>query len=249
MAGPEDHDVGIAPTFINAFKDPVQYAFPSRAQKRKPLRADYRAHADALLGQLVTALGAVPRPAVDHRLGVAGLKLGTVIGIFRRSHLRSTPGAKPPRCRRRLSSRPDIVLLRTERQDNRSESALLFVPDDARGFLQGRIDGYGRDPGNELRADLDRFEVVESIAPAPARSLFVGRVNFVTLPEILWWELSIQGGITRAERITALARSANLDIHSDRLLFPDTTVMLSLPLPPPPPQRRSWSGCQAPSPR
>ena len=29
----------------------------------------------------------------------------------------------------------------------------------------------------------------------------------------------------RAERVAALARNANLDVHADRLLFPDTTVL------------------------
>lgn len=225
MAGPEDHDVRDRTHLsINAFRNPVQYAFPSRAQHRKPLRADYRAHADALLGQLVTALGAVPRQAVDQRLNVVGLKPGTVIEI---STLPPAEGS-----RRKAAKVPaalefpaqSIMLLRTERQEDRSESALLFVPDDARGFLQGRIDGYGRDPGNGSRADLDRFEVVESITPASVRSLFVGPVDF-TAAEVVWWELWVQGGTAWAERIAALARTANLDIHSDRLLFPDTTVV------------------------
>lgn len=82
----------------------------------------------------------------------------------------------------------------------------------------------GRDPGNARRPDVDRFEVVETIAAAPARSLFVGAVDFGA-PETAWWELWVFGGAGRAERVAVLARAANLDVHADRLLFPDTTVL------------------------
>jgi hypothetical protein len=101
---------------------------------------------------------------------------------------------------------------------------LLFVPDDAREFLRGRIANYGRDPGNARRPDLDRFEAVETIAAAPVQSLFVGNVDFA-VPDIIWWELWIQGSAGRAERVAVLARAANLDVHADRLLFPDTVVV------------------------
>ena len=225
MAGAEDHDArDRAHLSIDAFREPVQYAFPSRAQRRKPLRADYRAHADALLGQLVAALGTVPRRSADQRLDVAGLKPGTVVEI---STLAPAEGSRSKAAKMPAALEfpsQSIVLLRTERQDDRSESALLFVPDDARGFLRARIDGYGHDPGNGPRADLDRFEAVESIAPATASSLFLGPVDFGA-PEVVWWELWIQGGTIRADRVAALARTANLDIHSDRLFFPDTTVV------------------------
>ncbi len=37
---------------------------------------------------------------------------------------------------------------------------------------------YGRDPGNARRPDIDRFEAVETIVVAPARTLFVGAIDF-----------------------------------------------------------------------
>ncbi|MDF9789367.1 hypothetical protein M2440_000068 [Methylorubrum extorquens] len=116
------------------------------------------------------------------------------------------------------------MLLRTERRDDRTESALLFVPDEARTFLRGRIAEYGHDPGNARRPNVERFEPVETIARAPARSLFVGAVDLAA-PDIVWWELWVQGGAGRAELLVVLARGANLDVHADRLLFPDTTVV------------------------
>ncbi|AOG04092.1 S8 family peptidase [Bosea sp. RAC05] len=209
---------------INAFREATQYEYPTRAQQRKPLRDDYAAHADALLDQLSQALGAMPAPGADLRLVIQGLKAGTVVEVVTRPPDEASR-AKATKVPAGLDfTTQDIVVLRTERRDDRSESALLFVPDDARAFLQGRIAAYGRDPGNARRTDIDRFEVLETFVAAPVRSLFVGDVDF-DAPDILWWELWIQGWSGRAERVAVLARAANLDVHADRLLFPDTTVI------------------------
>ena len=91
-------------------------------------------------------------------------------------------------------------------------------------FLRGRITDYGRDPGNARRPDVERFEVVETIAAAPVRSLFVGEVDFGCAGHRLVGALG-PGRPGRAERVAVLARAANLDVHADRLLFPDTTVV------------------------
>lgn len=225
MAEPEDFGARNRPHLsISAFREATQYGFPSRALARKPLREDYAAHADALLGQLTDALGELPASAADPRLRVEGLKPGTVVEVL------TLPPAD--RSRSKASKIPaaleflvqNIVVLRTERRDNRTESALLFVPDDARGFLRDRIANYGRGSGNARRPDVERFEVVETIAAAPVGALFVGTIDF-TAPDIVWWELWVQGGANRAERVAMLARGANLDVHADRLLFPDMTVV------------------------
>jgi hypothetical protein len=225
MAEPDDHDVRDRPHIsIHAFREAVQYSFPLRAQQRKPLRDDYAAHAAGLLAQLSQALGDLPAAAVDPRLRVEGLKPGTIVGV---STLPPSVGSrtKAVKIPATLEFLPqEIVVLRTERLDDRTESALLFVPDEARGFLRGRIANYGRDPGNARRPDVDRFEAVETITAAPVRSLFVGEVDFA-VPDIVWWELWIQDGVGRAERVAVLARAANLDVHADRLVFPDTTVV------------------------
>ncbi|MCP1556777.1 UNVERIFIED_ORG: hypothetical protein M2438_005279 [Methylobacterium sp. SuP10 SLI 274] len=225
MAGPEDYGERDRPhIFVDAFRESAQYGYPSRAQQRKPLREDYAAHADALLDQLTRALGDQPAPTADTRLQMGGLKPGRIVEV-------ST--APPPEGSRTKAVKvpaalefpgQDIVLLRTERRDDRTESALLFVPDEARTFLRGRIAEYGHDPGNARRPNVERFEPVETIARAPARSLFVGAVDLAA-PDIVWWELWVQGGAGRAELLVVLARGANLDVHADRLLFPDTTVV------------------------
>jgi hypothetical protein len=148
MAQPEDFGLRNRPHIsISELRETVAYTFPTRAQERKPLRDDYASHAAALLDQLTAALGDLPPAAVDQRLQVEGLKRGAVVEV-------STLPPKGPRTKAVKVPgalefpAQDIVVLRSERNDDRTESALLFVPDDARAFLRGRIAEYGRDPGN-----------------------------------------------------------------------------------------------------
>lgn len=225
MAEAEDYGARDRPHIrIDAFREPAQYAFPARAQQRKPLRADYAAHAKALIEQLAQALGSLPATGEDTRFPIEGLRLGTVVEV--------TTLAPPEESRARTVKVPsklefpalDLVVLRTERHDNRTESALLFVPDAARVFLRDRIAAYGRDPGNARRPDVDRFEAIERVSAAPIHALFLGDIDF-RAPETVWWELWVQGGAGRAERVAVLARSSDLDVHADRLYFPETSVI------------------------
>src|ERR1700722_18516976 len=164
MAEPEDYDArNRAHISINAFRDAAAYTFPVRNQERKQVREHYAAHAVTLLDQLAVALGELPTPGADARLSVQGLKRGAIVEITtlppaERSRTRAT---KVPSALEFAAQ--DVVVLRSERNDDRTESALLFVPDDARDFLQGRITDYGRDPGNQRRPDVDRFEAVETV--------------------------------------------------------------------------------------
>jgi hypothetical protein len=209
---------------FDVFRDGIGYNFPKRKIEPEPLRSDYAAHAKSLLDQLTAALGNIPIAGQDGRLSLAGLKAGAIVLV----------GTMPPEEGRRVQAvklpkglefpAQDVVVLRTERHDDRTESALLFVPDDARAFLQGRIRSYGQMQGNQPRPDVDRFERVETIRAAETRSLFVGDINFAS-SEMVWWELWVRHDGTIAEGVAAVARLAALDIHEDRLIFPDTTVL------------------------
>jgi hypothetical protein len=225
MAEPDDFGGRNLPHIsIDAFRETEAYALRARPHSRKPLHADYAAHATALLDQLATALGEVPPVGTDPRLPVEGLKRGTVIEV---ATLPPTEGSRANAVKVPAALEfpaQEIVLLRSERRLDRTESALLFVPDDARGFLQGRIVEYGRDPGNQRRPDVERFEVIETFRPAPAASLFVGEVDF-DVSDVLWWELWVREPGLRADRLAVAARNLNLDVHSDRLVFPDTVVL------------------------
>ena len=64
---------------IDTRRERATYAFPSRGQRRKPLRDDYPAHAVQLLNQLAQALGNV-MPA-NERLNIEGLKPGSTFGF------------------------------------------------------------------------------------------------------------------------------------------------------------------------
>ena len=209
---------------IDVFRETAAYTFPSRNQERKPLRNDYAAHAKHLLDQLAAALGDVPLPADDLRLAVQGLKSGMIIEITTLPPAEDsrTKAVKVPTALEFPTQ--DVVVLRSERNDDRTESALLFVPDDARAFLQGRISEYGRDPGNQRRPDIERFEVVEEVRAIDTGSLFTGSVDLAA-PDIVWWELWVRQPVALADRLVNAARNANIDVHDDRLIFPDTTVL------------------------
>lgn len=209
---------------FDVFRDGIAYSYPRRKIEPKPLRDDYAAHSKALLDQLTAALGDIPVAGQDTRLPVEGLKAGAIVEV----------GTVPPPEGSRAQAvklpkglefpTQDVVVLRSERRDDRTESALLFVPDDARTFLKGRISSYGQPQGNQPRPDVDRFEKVETIRAADAKALFVGKVDFASV-EPLWWELWVRHDGKIAEGVAAAARLASLDVHEDRLLFPDTTVI------------------------
>jgi hypothetical protein len=225
MAEPEDFSVRDRPHIsIDAFRETAAYTFPSRKQERKPLRGDYAAHAASLLNQLATALGDLPVPGADPRLPIEGLKPGAIVEVT------TVPPAVGSRAKAvKLPTTlefptQEVLVLRSDRNDDRTESALLFVPDDARDFLAGRIGDYGRDPGNQRRPDLERFEVIETVRAAEARSLFTGEFD-LKAPDVVWWELWVRQPTSLATRLAASARAANLDVHADKLIFPDTTVL------------------------
>lgn len=209
---------------FDVFRDGIAYSYPRRKIDTKPLRDDYAAHSKALLDQLTAALGDIPVAGQDTRLQVEGLKAGAIVEV----------GTVPPPEGSRAQAvklpkglefpTQDVVVLRSERRDDRTESALLFVPDDARTFLKGRISAYGQPQGNQPRPDVDRFEKVETIRAADANTLFVGDIDLASV-EPLWWELWVRHDGKIAEGVAAAARLAALDVHEDRLFFPDTTVI------------------------
>ncbi len=225
MTGAQDYgERNNAHISIDDFRETAAYTFPARNQKRKPLRDDYAGHAAALLDQLAVALGELPVPEADVRLSIEGLKPGAIVQVT------TMPPAEGSRVKATKVPAAlefpaqDVVVLRSERNDDRSESALIFVPDDARDYLRERIVDYGRDPGNQRRPYVDRFEVVETVLATQVSSLFTGTVDLAAT-DIMWWELWVRQPVVLADRLAALARSTNLDVHADRLIFPDTTVL------------------------
>lgn len=225
MAEPENYDERNHPHIkIDVFRAEAAYTFPSRDQQRKPLRDDYAAHAEYLVDQLALALGAQPAVGADPRLPIQGLKRGTIVEV------ETVPPAEGSRTKAvKVPTNlefptQDVVVLRSKRNDDRTESALLFVPDDARDFLRARIENYGRDPGNQRRPDADRFEAIEEVRAIDPTALFTGDVDLAA-PAVMWWELWVRQPVVLADRVAVAAQNASIDVHADRLLFPDTTVI------------------------
>jgi hypothetical protein len=210
---------------IDRFRQEAKHAAPSRKQSRKPLREDYEAHASRLLQQLAAALTEQSPDVTPTRINVPGLKPGRVLEVQTlppseksRSLVAKVPvGLEFPA--------QEIIVLRTDRHDDRTESALIFVPDDSQQFLEGRILDYGRDPGSSKRPDVDRFEVVEVIKAADVLSVFSGDVDLES-PDRHWWELWVRcDPPSIAAQIASMAKRARIEVHDDRLYFPDTTVL------------------------
>lgn len=223
MANEEEFAVrGISHVRIENFQGTAGYVFPKRRQTAKPLQDDYAAHADALLAQLALALGPIPSPAVDTRLSIPGLKPGTLVEIETQVPKLETSG--PAKIPKNLQfTAEDIVVLKSERRD-RTESAVVFVPDDARAFLVARLQNYGRDPGNEPRPDAEKFESVGKIIGTDALALFTPALEHEVI-EPVWWEVWVREAPRRADLVAAAAQRAGLVVHAERLIFPDTVVL------------------------
>jgi hypothetical protein len=208
---------------IDLFRASGQYRYPLRPQTRTPKRDDYRAHAEGLLQQLTAALGAIPPPDADQRIAIPGQQSGTIVEV---------ETLAPTGERAKASKIPplefpaqDIVVLRSRRNDDRTVSAVLFVPDDARTYLRDRIERYGdNNLGNRDRPYVNLFETIETIRAAAVRTLFQGPVDFAD-QTLSWWELWIRQPDARVNGVAAAARAAGLDVHADRLIFPDTVVV------------------------
>lgn len=225
MANPDDFSPRDRPHIrIEAFLEAGRYARPLSRQERKPLRDDYAAHAHQLLDQLAAALGDIPTLANDSRLPIPGLKAGQLVEVTTIApRLTSKSRAvKIPVDLEFPAQRIEVV--RAQRNTDRSESAILFVPDDARPFLADRIRAYGQDPGNKARSDIERFEAVETLGAINGRSLFLGDVDLGDLASE-WWELWVRLPSILVDPIARAAKAQNIDVHEDRLIFPDTTVL------------------------
>ncbi len=211
--------------FISHRRETGTFEFRSTPRDAKPLRDDYPAHAESLLTQLALALEAVPQ----ERRAIDGLKPGTLVEIGtmplaaggRRAAQKIPVGLEMPV--------QDIVILKSERNADKTERAILFVPDAAREFLKQRIADYGSKAlGNRRRPHVDEFETLETVLAAGVGKLFVG-VDAVDLDRSRWWELWIREPLTAGrkfgEQVAAHARAAAFDVLPDRLEFPETTVV------------------------
>lgn len=220
---PENEGAQKAHLSISSFKESFQYVFPKTKRDPRERRESYPDHAAQLIAQLTQALGEIPIAAADTRLAMPGVRRGVLVEI---ETMAPTPQAKATKIPTTLDFQAQqITVLKSERQADRTERAIMFVPDDARNFLRQRIQAYGSDNlGNHDRPDVDKFEVLEAIRQASAATLVVGDVDLAAV-DARWWELWIRGLPGVADAVAAAAANTALDVHPDRLTFPDTVVL------------------------
>ncbi len=223
MSEPVDFDARELPHIsIDMWRETVGYDFPTLAQQRKPLRDDYAAHAQQLVDSLAAALPAIPLEAVDPRLEIDGMQRGALVEVETKP-LAENSRSKASRLPNVEFGAQDIVILRSERRGDRTEAALMFVPDNQRAFLRNRLNAYGADPGNARRPDKERFEAVERFLAATVERLFTLPVD--PAAPASWWELWIREPVARADQVAHSAQNRGLDVHPQRLTFPDTVVV------------------------
>lgn len=213
------HD--LAHLTIDAFRETGPYTYPATRQTRTPQRDDYVAHGQHLLDRLAAALPALPLQGPDPRIALEGLRPGAIVAVETRAPATDRQGPAKVPATFELPAQ-DLVVLRTTRLDDRSEVAVVFVPDAARPALEQRIGAYGaQNLGNRERPYLDQFERIENFAAASADDLFVGDHDPLD-PASDWWELWVRDG--KVEGVRSQARNANFDVHADTLKFPDVEV-------------------------
>lgn len=220
---PENVGVQRAHISISGFRESFQYVFPKTKRNARERRANYAAHAAHLIEQLTQALGDLQGGAADARIALPGMRRGVLVEI---ETMEPTPQAKATKIPALEFPAQQITVLKSERQADRTERAVMFVPDNARNFLRQRILAYGNDNlGNHDRPDVDKFEVLEAIRQATSAALIVGDVDLAA-EDARWWELWVRrlGGV--ADAVAAAANLAMFDVHQDRLFFPDTVVLL-----------------------
>lgn len=219
---PDNNGAQRAHISISGFKESFQYVFPKTKRDARERRQDYPAHAATLVEQLIQALGDLQVGRADNRIALPGVRRGVLVEV---ETMEPTPKAKATKIPALEFPAHQITVLKSERQADRTERAVMFVPDDARNFLLQRIQAYGNDNlGNHDRPDVDKFEVLEAIRQASAAALLVGNVDLAA-EEPRWWELWVRRLNGVADAVAAAANQAHLDVHQDRLSFPDTVVL------------------------
>jgi hypothetical protein len=211
---------------ITRWRESAKYTYPKTRRNHRERRDDYPAHAQSLLDQLAAALGVVPAAGADDRVAINGLKRGVLVELDT-----MTPGERAKATKVPALDFPGqgIAVLKSERMEDRTEKAILFVPDDARGFLNSRLAAYGSENlGNHPRPDVDKFEVIETIQDADSRSLLSSQLSEDD-PE-RWWELWLRRSDNQqpdaiANAVIGAINQAGLAVHADRLRFPDTVIV------------------------
>jgi Subtilase family len=207
---------------IEPFREIGDYAPPSTPQTKKPLRPDYVAHATALARALQKALPAIPPRTEDTRLTLMGLKPGALVEVETLAPKGDRQGAAKVPAAFEYPAQ-DLVVLRTTREDDRSETAVVFVPDAARPALMARLAAYGSDkPTNQDRKHVDQFEKIETFNTAAVDTLFASSEDLAS-PEAVWWEIWARK--PSVEGLATGLRNAGWDVHADRLKFPDVEVL------------------------
>jgi hypothetical protein len=124
-----------------------------------------------------------------------------------------------------LEWKSQCLRLAAARRDSegRTEGA-IFVPDDARDFLDEKLTSYGTQTRKSgLQQNEERFAPIDRFAGARLQDLWVDTRPMPDGPDPGWWECWCWPD--RVHNLESKATHLNLPVSEDRLTFPERTVL------------------------
>ncbi|MHB8285540.1 MAG: S8 family peptidase [Caulobacteraceae bacterium] len=121
--------------------------------------------------------------------------------------------------------RQGLRLAAARRDDDGRTKGAMFVPDEAREFLNDKLTSYGTEVRRKtgLQQNEERFAPVDRFAAARLQDLWVDTRPMPNAPDPEWWECWCWPD--RVHNLEAKAAHLNLSVSEDRLSFPERTVL------------------------
>lgn len=210
---------------IDGFKKTNDYVFPSKPIKKNDLRQDYYGHARHLLKTFTEAFSQSVAERSSEMVKIQDLPLGAIF------ELRTLPlEEKAKSTANKISvnfeaEKKDVFILKTERLADRSERALLFIPDDQIKFFEQKIVNYGHSSQGDRNALKDMFETIDSILYSNVAEIFEVDLSFIDQDERIWWEVWVRKKGKIVNDLRRLAEISNINVDQKSLNFPDTEVL------------------------
>lgn len=120
---------------------------------------------------------------------------------------------------------PGVRLATAQRDSEGRVVGAIFVPDEARDFLDEKLTEYGRDRAEKSGEPRHkgRFVSLERLAAARLETLWVDKRPIPAGPDPEWWECWCWPD--RVQNLEVKAEALNLPVSGDRLSFPERLLV------------------------
>lgn len=219
---------------IHAPAKTERYTNPSTEQSNVRLpRRDPQTHGKLLKTQLETAIR-----AAQSRLRQVPTDKQAIAGIYIQFESDEGFELKAESLSDRRHGVELVAVSQPEREINGETikgkmTATILVPEGKQGYLFDKIDQYltkQTDTGKPPHKNL--IESISNISLGTVRGLWTDSGKFPRESEVIWWEAWLRTGESKQERervldlFRAYAIEAKLDVSSNEIIFPESTVVL-----------------------